>query len=56
MIRCANRQLDAGGEMASKWQYELGASERKKRSKQEEACASLEGGYVVEIKKKNSVV
>ena len=41
--------------MASKWKYESGASKRKKKSKQEEARASLEGGYVVEIKKTNCV-
>ena len=54
-IRWADRQWDAGGEMVSQRQYESGASKRKKKSKQEEARASLEGGCVIEIKKKNFV-
>jgi len=36
--------------MASKRHHESGASKRGKKSKQEEARASLEGGYVVEMK------
>ena len=52
-VRCTDRQLDAGREMASKRQHE--SSSRKIKSKQEEARASLDGGYVVEIKKKNFV-
>jgi len=39
----------AGEEMASK-RHESGATKRYKTSKQEEACASLEGGYVAEMK------
>ena len=54
-VRYADRQLDAGGEMASKWRNESGTSKRQKKSKQEGACALLEGRYVVEIKKKNFV-
>ena len=51
-VRCADRQLDAGGEMASQWQHELGAS--KWQSK--EARALLEGGYVLEIKRKRKTL
>jgi len=41
--------------MAFKRQYESGTSKRRNKSKQDKARASLEGGYAVEIKKKNFV-